>query len=75
MVMSYIKKVLNGDGIEYEMDGNKIIVDCGGNDSQFARIIGLINAIIYEWTYELEMPMNINIESAYGRIIIENVGA
>ena len=75
MVMSYIKKVLNGDGIDYEMDGNKIIVDCGGNDLQFANIIGLLNDNIYDWIYVIGMPLNITIEAAYERVIIEKVEA
>lgn len=71
MVEIILKALFQQKGIEYEENCNSFIVDCGGNDSEFIRTINLINEYIEEWTYELELPLNIKIDTAYEKIIIE----
>jgi len=71
MVEIILKVLFQQKGIEYEKNDNSFIVDCGGNDSEFIRMINLINEYIEEWTYELELSLNIKIDTAYEKIIIE----
>ena len=71
MVEIILKVLFEQKGIEYEENNNSFIVDCGGNDSEFIRTINLINEYIEEWTYELELPLNIKIDTAYEKIIIK----
>ena len=71
MVEIILKVLFQQKGIEYEENSNSFIVNCEGNDSKFIRMINLINEYIEEWTYELELSLNIKIDTAYEKIIIE----
>ena len=71
MVRNYLKTVFKQRGISYEEDRNSFIVDCAGNDSEFIKMISLINRYIEKWTYDLELTLNIKIDTGYEKIIIE----
>ena len=71
MVNIYLKVFFQQKNISYEEDRNSFIVDCGGNDSEFIRTIFLINQYIETWTYDLELALNIKIDTRYEKIIIE----
>lgn len=71
MVRRYFKVLFEQENISYEEDRNSFIIDCGGNDCDFVRMIGLINSKIETWTYELELLLNIKIDTGYEKIIIE----
>ena len=71
MVRRYLKTIFKQKCIEYEENRNSFIIDCGGNDSEFIKIISLINRYIETWTYELELTLNIKIDTGYEKIIIE----
>ena len=71
MVRRYLKTILREQGIDYTEDGNCFIVDCAGNDSQFIKMTSIINKRIETWTYELELHLNIKIDTAYEKVIIE----
>ena len=70
MARKYLKVIFKQENIEYLEDGNSFIINCGGND-EFVRIISFINKKIETWTYNLELSLNIKIDTAYERIIIE----
>ena len=71
MVKNYLKVFFKQKNIDYEEDRNSFIVDCGGNDSEFIKMISLINRYIETWTYDLELTLNIKIDTGYEKIIIE----
>lgn len=71
MVRKYLKTVFQQKGISYEEDRNSFIIDCGGNDYEFIRMISFINRYIEKWTYDLELCLNIKIDTGYEKIIIE----
>lgn len=71
MVRRYLKTILKEQGFDFEEDRNSFIIDCGGNDGDFIRMIELINRRIETWTYELELCLNIKIDTGYEKIIIE----
>ena len=71
MVRRYLKVLLTEKGIDFEEDRNSFIIDCGGNDSDYVKMINLINSRIETWTYELELALNIKIDTAFEKIIIE----
>lgn len=71
MVRRYLKTIFEQENISYLEDGNSFIVDCAGNDGEFIRMISLINKKIETWTYWLNLCLNIKIDTAYERIIIE----
>lgn len=71
MVREYLKTILNEQNASYLEDGNSFIVECGGNDLDFIRMNNFINENIESWTYHLELCLNIKIDTAYERIIIE----
>ena len=70
MARKYLKVIFKQENIEYLEDGNSFIIECGGKDS-FIRMISLINKKIETWTYSLELSLNIKIDTAYEKIIIE----
>ena len=70
MVRKYLKTILNENNISYEEDGNSFIIDCGGT-GEFITVFDLISKRIETWTYYLELALNIKIDTAYERIIIE----
>ena len=71
MVRLYLKRLLRGRGIDFEEDRNSFIIDCGGNDSDFIKMISIINQKIETWTYDLHLTLNIKIDTGYEKIIIE----
>lgn len=71
MVRRYLKVLFKQENISYEEDRNSFIIDCGGNDSDFLRMISLIKSRIETWTYELHLTLNIKIDTGYEKIIIE----
>ncbi|MBR0369727.1 MAG: hypothetical protein IJH63_03245 [Methanobrevibacter sp.] len=71
MVRRYLKTILKEQGIDFEEDRNTFIIDCAGNDSDFIKMISIINNKIETWTYELSLCLNIKIDTGYERIIIE----
>lgn len=71
MVKRYLKVLLKQEKINYEEDGNRFIIDCGGNDSEFIRMFSIINKRIETWTYDLHLALTIKIDTAYEKIIIE----
>ena len=71
MVRRYLKVFFQQKNISYEEDRNSFIIDCGGNDIEFIRMISLINRYIETWTYDLELALNIKIDTGYEKIIIE----
>ena len=70
MVKRYLNELLRENGVEFEEKENKFIIDCGGNDT-FIRTLTFINNRMETWTYELGLALNIKIDTAYERIIIE----
>ena len=71
MVKLYLKRLLKQENIDFEEDRNSFIIDCGGNDYDFIKMVGIVNKHIKTWTYELELLLNIKIDTGYERIIIE----
>lgn len=71
MVKRYLKTMLKEQGIDYTEDGNSFIIDCAGNDSNFIKMISIIHKRIETWTYDLHLTLNIKIDTAYEKIIIE----
>jgi len=71
MVKNYLKVLFQQKNISYEEDRNSFIIDCGGNDSEFIKMISLINRYIETWTYDLELTLNIKIDTGYEKIVIE----
>ena len=71
MVRVYLKRLLKQNGIDFEEDRNSFIIDCAGNDSDFIKMIALVNRKIETWTYDLELVLNIKIDTGYEKIIIE----
>ena len=71
MVRLYLKRLLKNNGIDFEEDRNTFIIDCAGNDTDFIKMISIINRKIETWTYELHMTLNIKIDTRYEKIIIE----
>lgn len=71
MVRRYLKTILREQGIAFEEDRNTFIIDCAGNDSEFIKMMSIINKRIETWTYELHLTLNIKIDTGYEKIIIE----
>ncbi|WP_296875576.1 hypothetical protein [uncultured Methanobrevibacter sp.] len=71
MVRRYLKTILNENGISFEEDRNSFIIDCGGNDSDFIKMVGIINDRMETWTYDLNLTLNIKIDTGYEKIVIE----
>lgn len=71
MVNLYLKRLLKQENIDFEEDRNSFIIDCSGNDYGFIKMVNLVNNRIETWTYELELVLNIKIDTGYERIIIE----
>lgn len=71
MVRRYIKTILNEQGIDYTEDRNSFIIDCGGNDMDFIKMINIISTRMETWTYELELCLNIKIDTGYEKITIK----
>ena len=71
MVRVYLKTLFKQENIDYEEDRNSFIIDCGGNDSEFIKMINLVNRKIETWTYDLNLVLNIKIDTGYEKIIIE----
>ena len=71
MVRLYLKRLLKQNNIDFEEDRNRFIIDCAGNDSDFIKMINLVNRKIETWTYDLHMTLNIKIDTGYEKIIIE----
>ena len=46
------------NNIDFEEDRNSFIIDCGGNDSDFIKMINLVNRKIETWTYDLTLILN-----------------
>ena len=73
MTRQYFKTLFERNDINFEEDRNSFVIDCGGT-GDFIKVFNLINEMIEIWTYELELPLNIKIDTAYERIIIEYWG-
>ena len=73
MIRNYFKTLFKQEGIIFEEDRNSFIIDCGGNGN-FISVLDLINKKVETWTYELELALNIKIDTAYEKIIIEYWG-
>ena len=71
MVRLYLKRLLKQNNIDFEEDRNSFIIDCGGNDSDFIKMINFVNRKIETWTYDLHLTLNIKIDTGYEKIIIE----
>ena len=71
MVKRYLRTLLEQEGIDYEIKGNSFVIDCGGNDSDFIRMINIISNKMEDWCYHMELSLNIKIDTAYERIVIE----
>ena len=71
MVRVYFKRLLRQNGIDFEEDRNSFVIDCAGNDSDFIKMTNLVNRKIETWTYDLELVLNIKIDTGYEKIIIE----
>lgn len=71
MVNLYLKRLLKQENIDFEENRNSFIIDCSGNDYDFIKMVNLVNNRIETWTYELELVLNIKIDTGYERIIIE----
>ena len=71
MVRVYLKTLFKQENIDYEEDRNSFIIDCGGNDSDFIKMVNLVNRKIETWTYDLNLALNIKIDTGYEKIIIE----
>lgn len=71
MVRMYLKTILEDENIDFMEDRNSFIIDCAGNDADFIKMFSIINEKIETWTYELELCLNIKIDTGYERIIIE----
>ena len=67
-----LKKFLTEEGVGFHMsdDGETIIMDCGGCDFEFLRIIKLLTEHIGEWTYEELKALKIDIDTTYEKIMI-----
>ena len=70
MVRRYLKTIFNENGINYEEDRNTFVIDCGGTGN-FINVLDIINKRMETWTYELELALNIKIDTAYEKVIIE----
>ena len=70
MVGMYLKSKLEQNNIEFEEGKNSFVIDCGGND-RFISVMDFINRHLESWTYNFEFCLNIKIDTAYEKIIIE----
>lgn len=64
-IRSTIKECLTENGFEFENGVLGIVVDCGGCDFTFVRLIELINKNIEEWTYNELLDLKIDINLPY----------
>lgn len=67
-----IKECLKENGADYYMtdDGKAIVIDCGGCDFEFLRVVNLIMENLEQWTYEDLKALKIEINTAYETVTI-----
>ena len=66
-----IKDYLKEEGADYYMteDGD-VVIDCGGCDFEFLRVVNLIVENLEQWTYEDLKALKIAINTAYEKVTI-----
>ncbi|MBQ3407952.1 MAG: hypothetical protein IJH12_01955 [Clostridia bacterium] len=71
MVRRYLKTILKEQNIDFEEDENSFIIYCEGNEAKFMKMFDIVSKRIENWTYYLELPLNIKIDTTTEKIVIE----
>ena len=70
MVEKYLETTFKNAGIPFEKTQNGLEFNCGGNRSEFERVISYIYKNYEKWTYDLEIDIKIEIRTGFEKVVI-----